>query len=97
MTASVAAGKLNDEIGQRLDELADLLTARGAAQRRIGLYRRGARAVRALSRPVDVILRAEGLRGLIRIPSIGEKLARVVRRLAVTGNLPLLQRLRAAG
>jgi putative hydrolase len=96
VTVPVAAYTLNEEIGSRLDELADLLMARGAAPRRITLYRRGARAVRALPRPVDVILRAEGLAGLIRIPSIGEKLARVVRRVAVTGRLPLLERLRAA-
>jgi DNA polymerase/3'-5' exonuclease PolX len=96
MIVARAAAPLNEAIARQLDELADRLTAQRAAPRRVRGYRRGAHAVRALAQPVDVILHSEGLRGLIRVPAIGEKLARVVRRLAVTGDLPLLDRLRAS-
>jgi hypothetical protein len=46
-----------------------------------------------MSRPVTLILRTEGLAGLIRLPGIGEKLARAVRRAATTGQMPILERL----
>jgi putative hydrolase len=87
---------LNFEIAARLDEVADCLAARAAPARRVALYRRGAAAVRELRRPVAAILHAEGLQGLIRVPRVGERLARAVRRLAVTGRFPLLERLRGA-
>jgi len=86
---------VNSDVALRLDEVADLLAARGAGPRRVAAYRRGAQAVRMLRQPITTILRAEGLDALIRMPSIGEKLARAVRRLAVTGRLPILDRLRA--
>lgn len=88
-------GPSNLEVSARLDEVADLLAARGAHGRRVAVYRRSARALSVLALPITAILRSEGLDGLIRIPAIGEKMARVVRRLAVTGGLPLLDRLRS--
>jgi DNA polymerase/3'-5' exonuclease PolX len=90
LTASLS----NLEVSRRLDEVADLLATHGAHERRVAVYRRGAGAVRLLPMPVTAILRSEGLDGLIRVPAIGEKMARTVRRLAVTGALPILQRLR---
>jgi DNA polymerase/3'-5' exonuclease PolX len=84
----------NGDIAAQLDAVADLLVARGAPARRCNRYRRGSRALRLLSRPVSLILHSEGLAGLIRLPSIGEKLARAVRRAATTGLLPILERLR---
>lgn len=85
---------VNADIAAQLDAVADLLVARGAPGRRCNLYRRGARTLRDLSRPVALILHTEGLAGLIRLPGIGEKLARAVRRAATTGQLPILERLR---
>jgi DNA polymerase/3'-5' exonuclease PolX len=83
-------------VGSQLEEVAMLLTAIGAPRRRVMLYRRGAQAVRRLTRPLIELLHVEGLNGLIRIPAIGERLARAIRRLAVTGRLPILERLRRA-
>lgn len=94
MSAPAAACTLsNAEIAAQFDAVADLLVARGAPPRRCHVYRRGAITLRALSRPVTVILRTDGLAGLIRLPGIGEKLARAVRRVATTGQLPILDRL----
>lgn len=96
MTATVAAERCsNSEIAARLDAVADLLVARGAPARRSNIYRRGARALRQLPRSAWDILHAEGLAGLVRLPGIGERLARAVRRAATTGQLPLLERLQA--
>jgi DNA polymerase/3'-5' exonuclease PolX len=91
-----AAGRVlldNRDIAAQLDAVADMLVARGAPNRRSKLYRRGAAALRVLGRPVALILHTEGLAGLIRLPGIGEKLARAVRRAATTGQLPILERL----
>lgn len=94
MTApAVAERRSNGDIAAQLDAVADLLVARGAPTRRCNVYRRGAGSLRALSRPVSLILHTEGLAGLIRLPGIGEKLARAVRRAATTGHLPILERL----
>jgi DNA polymerase/3'-5' exonuclease PolX len=83
----------NRDIAAQLDVVADLLVARGAPARRSNVYRRGADSLRRLARPVSLILHVEGLAGLIRLPGIGEKLARAVRRAATTGQLPILERL----
>jgi DNA polymerase/3'-5' exonuclease PolX len=83
----------NRDIAAQLDAVADLLVARGAPARRCRIYRRGADALRAQPRPVFLILHREGLAGLIRLPGIGEKLARAVRRAATTGQMPILERL----
>ncbi len=97
MSAPAAAGTLsNADIAAQFDAIADLLVARGAPPRRCNVYRRGAAALRMLPRPATLLLRTEGLAGLIRIPGIGEKLARAVRRAATTGQLPILERLQHA-
>lgn len=94
-TLDAPVERVNERIGAMLDEVADRLAARRTNQRRVAIYRRGAQALRRLNRPVTEILRSEGIRGLIRMPAIGEKLARAVRRIAVTGRFPMLERLRA--
>jgi DNA polymerase/3'-5' exonuclease PolX len=97
VSAPAAAGTLsNADIAAQFDAIADLLVARGAPPRRCHVYRRGAAALRMLSRPATLVLRTDGLAGLVRIPGIGEKLARAVRRAATTGQLPILERLQHA-
>lgn len=94
-TPAVPRRLSNGDIAAQFDVVADLLTVRGAPARRCNLYRRGASSLRRLAQPVSTILWAEGLAGLIRLPGIGEKLARAVRRAATTGQLPILERLQA--
>ena len=84
----------NEHIASRLDEIALLLEQQGANPFRVTAYRRAADKLRALRRPVDDVLHKDGLEGLERLSSIGESLALSIRTLAVTGRLPMLDRLR---
>lgn len=86
--------ELNATIASRLDEVALLLEQQGANPFRVAAYRNGADTLRGLSQPVDQILAQEGLDGLRKLPGIGVSLARSIGSLAMTGRLPLLERLR---
>lgn len=88
------AAWLNLDVAARLEEVARLLRDQGANPYRVDAYRRGAEAVRRLSRPVSAILRDEGLEGLERLPAIGPSIARAIRDVVDTGRLPMLERLR---
>ncbi|WP_428266062.1 helix-hairpin-helix domain-containing protein [Haliangium sp.] len=83
----------DDEIATLLERVADLLEAQGANPFRVRAYRRAAVAVRSLVRPVAEILAAEGRAGLVRLPSIGVRLASTIEEIVHTGRLRLLDRL----
>lgn len=89
----------NADVATRLEEIARLLQEQDANPYRVDAYRRAADTVRGLPRSVELIYREEGLEGLDRIPTIGPATARAIRDLVVTGELPILERLRgeAAG
>jgi DNA polymerase (family X) len=84
----------NAEIARRLEEMASLLEEQGANVYRIQAYRRAAETLRRLRRSVADLVYAEGIDGLLHLPSIGEGLARSIRELVFTGRLPALERLR---
>ncbi|HLN32242.1 MAG TPA: helix-hairpin-helix domain-containing protein [Gemmataceae bacterium] len=84
----------NRQIAARLDEAAELLEAQGANLFRVRAYRSAAATLRQLDRQAHEILDEEGVEGLTRLPGIGESLGRSIERLARTGRLGLLQRLR---
>lgn len=84
----------NEQVARSLEELAGLLEDQRANPFRVRAYREAARRVRELERPVHAILDAEGLAGLDRVPGIGLSLARTIERLACTGSVGLLERLR---
>jgi DNA polymerase (family 10) len=84
----------NSSVAARLDEVAQILEEQGANVFRVGAYRRAATMLRGLKRPIDEMVRKEGLEGLQRLPGIGETLARFIHQLVVTGRLPMLDRLR---
>lgn len=85
---------LNREIAHRLKEVAELLHNQGSNPFRAQAYRYAGQTLEQLERPVDVILRAEGVDGLQKLPGIGESLSRAIRELILTGKLPMLERLR---
>lgn len=85
---------VNSQIAERLAEVARILEAQGANVFRVGAYRRAAAMLRGLERPIDEIVKTEGIEGLQRLPGIGETLARFIHQLVVTGRLPMLDRLR---
>lgn len=86
----------NAQIARRLDEVAGLLEQQGANLFRVQAYRRGAETVRRLPRAVSEILHEQGIEGLRGLSGIGDRLARAIRDLVVTGRLPMLDRLRGA-
>lgn len=86
--------QINLEIAARLDEVADLLKEQDEDGFRVHAYRRAADTIRRLDRPVDEIVRDQGIDGLLTLPGIGQSLARSIHLLVVTGGLPLLDQLR---
>jgi hypothetical protein len=84
----------NEEVADRLDELAELLESQGANPFRCGAYRTAAQTVRKLARPAHETLSKEGTEGLMRLPGVGRSLARTIEGLIQTGRTGLLDRLR---
>lgn len=84
----------NEQIAQRLDEIAELLENQGANPFRVGAYHNAAQTVRNLNRPVHAIIANEGRAGLRKLHGIGESLARTIEQIAYAGQLPLLVQLR---
>jgi predicted flap endonuclease-1-like 5' DNA nuclease len=84
----------NDEVAQRLDEVAELLESQNANPFRVRAYRSAAETVRGLPRPAHEILDAEGTEGLQRLEGIGASLAGSIEQLVRSGRLGLLERLR---
>ena len=84
----------NKELACCLEDVAELLEAQDANPYRVLAYRTAATTLRNLDRPVDKILEVEGLEGLIRLPGIGQSIARSLEQLVHTGKLNLLERLR---
>ena len=85
---------VNFRVARRLEEVGQILETQGANPYRVQAYRRAAETIRRLSIPADEILRQEGEPGLRKLPGIGERLARSIATLLITGRLPMLNRLR---
>jgi hypothetical protein len=84
----------NESLADALKEVADLLEAQGANPFRVRAYRGAAKTIRGLRAPVDEILNAEGVAGLMQLPGIGRSLAHALEHLVRSGKFPLLERLR---
>lgn len=93
----VAAGTpgeiTNSEVAAMFRTLADLLAIEGANPFRVEAYRRAARIVEGLPRPVAAMV-AEG-EDLTRFYGIGKDLAGKIRTIVETGRLPLLDEMLA--
>ena len=94
MKNQLAANTVNFRVARRLDEVAQILASQGANPFRVQAYRHAAETLRHLTRPAEEILRQEGEPGLRKLPGIGERLARSIATLLITGRLPMLDRLR---
>lgn len=84
----------NDDIANRLEEIAALLDTQAANPYRVRAYRRAAATLRRLPTPAPQILATHGTAGLDRLPGIGPRLARTIRDIVVHGYSPVLERLR---
>ena len=81
----------NADVADAFDEIGDLLAIEGENPFRIRAYRRAARSVRALPKPLAEMRGAEDYAA---IPGIGEDLAGKIAELIRTGHLETLERLR---
>ena len=84
----------NDQIAQRLEELARVLNEQGASVYRVAAWRRAALSLRRLAKPVSEIYQEEGVEGLRKLPGVGDRIALAIQTLILTGRLPMLDRLR---
>jgi DNA polymerase (family X) len=94
MSARFSSVTLNANIAARLDEVAEILTEQNANPYRIESYRAAAQTVRNSPEPISQLVGEQGISGLMKLPGIGERLARAIHQLAKTGRLPMLERLR---
>jgi DNA polymerase/3'-5' exonuclease PolX len=69
--------------------MADILELQNEDGFRVAAYRRAARTLTELDRPVDDIVRSRGLEGLMELPSIGAAILEIVQ----TGSWSQLDRL----
>jgi DNA polymerase (family 10) len=88
------AETLNSEIARLSEAVARLLENQTANPFRVQAYRRAAETLRQLDRSVAEILQQEGVKGLRKLPGIGESLAHAIQHVILTGRLPLLDQLR---
>jgi DNA polymerase (family X) len=84
----------NQDVAQRLREVAQLLEDQSANRFRVRAYRAAAETIERLAVPAAEIAQQQGTDGLQALPGIGVSLARSIHTLVVTGRLPMLDRLR---
>jgi hypothetical protein len=85
---------INQAVGRKLLEAADLLEQQQANPFRVNAYRRAADTVSSLKSSVQEIVEKHGVEGLLTLPSIGEGIARAVYEMVATGRWIQLDRLR---
>ncbi len=83
----------NQWIAEKLDEIAALLEVQHEDGFRIAAYRRAARSIQGLDRPIDGIARNEGIKGLMALPTIGRGIAAAIVEMVTTGRWVQLERL----
>jgi DNA polymerase (family 10) len=86
----------NQDIAQRLREVAELLQAQGANPFRVGAYRKAADEIQTLDRGLREIFDAEGAAGLEALAHIGRGIASAIAEMLVTGTWTQLERLRGS-
>ena len=73
----------NEALSDKLREMADVLEVQHEDGYRIAAYRRAARTLLELDKPIDEIVRKEGLKGVVELP--GMEPARSAVRITRTG------------
>ncbi|MCM2369859.1 helix-hairpin-helix domain-containing protein [Aporhodopirellula aestuarii] len=84
----------NQTIAQKLDEIANLLHEQKANEFRVRAYHAAAKTIRSLPTSVSVLLKKDGLKGLIALPAIGKSIANLIQQFVNTGRIPMVDRLR---
>ena len=86
--------EINQEIADKLREIAALLEEQGAGPFRVRAYQRAASTVENLDQPVTGIVEQNGLPGLIALPGIGEGIGRSIYEYVALGRMSRLESLR---
>ena len=84
---------MNEEIANKLREIADLLENQDANFFRINAYRRAANTIESLNDSIEKIVKNEGTAGLTSLHGIGEGIARSIYEYVVTGRMTRLETL----
>ena len=85
---------INQEIADKLHEIASLLEEQRANPFRVTAYRYAADVIHNLSRPVNEIVEHEGFQGLVALPGIGEGIARSIYEYVAQGRMSRLDSLK---
>jgi len=83
----------NEAVAAKLGEMADILEQQQADGYRITAYRRAARTIASLEKPVAAIVREAGLPGLVELPGIGRGIGAAIVEMVTTGHWAQLDRL----
>ena len=84
----------NQEISDKLREMAALLDAQGANPYRAAAYRKAADMIARLTQPLRDTFDAKGVTGLDALPHIGKGIAAAIAEILITGRWNQLERLR---
>jgi putative hydrolase len=83
----------NASLADKLREMADLLEVQHEDGYRIAAYRRAARTLLELEKPVEEIVRDDGLKGVVALPGIGRGIGTAIIEIVTTGRWNQLDRL----
>ena len=85
---------INQDIADKLHEIATLLEEQRANPYRVNAYRYAADVIRSLPQPVSEIVTQEGFQGLVALPGIGEGIARSIYEYVALGHMSRLESLK---
>jgi hypothetical protein len=83
----------NALLAEKLREMADILEVQHEDGYRVAAYRRAARTLVELEKPIDEIVRNNGLKGVIALPGIGGSIGAAIVEIVTTGRWNQLDRL----
>jgi putative hydrolase len=90
------AASLNQQVAERLRQVADLLAEQQANPFRVRAYRRAADTIAGLPQELADFVGRQGIEGLEGLPGIGPSLAAAIAEMVRTGRWVQLERLRGA-
>ena len=85
---------INQEVADKLSEIADLLEQQGANVFRVNAYRNAAAVVAKLPQAVSDIVARRDIEGLIELPGIGQGIARCIYEYVAMGRMSRLESLK---
>ena len=86
----------NELLADKLREMADVLEVQHEVGYRIAAYRRAAKTLLKLEKPIDAIVRDEALKGVVELPGIGRGIGTAIVEIVTTGRWIQLDRLSGA-